>query len=148
MKEEAAPAIETGGVVGGMPGGDAGGLLSGLLGGTGHVAEVAPPPPSAPARQIYRVGGQVKPPRLIKQVEPQYPLIAKKAHIGGVVVIDAVIDEHGNVTEAHAVSGPGLLFPAALEAVSQWKYEPTYLNGEPVPLMLEVNVTFHLLARE
>lgn len=146
VKEEAPPAIETGGVVGGMPGGDSGGLLGGLLGGTGHVGEIAPPPPLAPARQVYRVGGQVKPPRLIKQVDPIYPLIAKKAHISGVVVIDAVIDEHGNVTEAHVVSGPGLLFSAALQAVSQWKYEPTYLNGEPVPLELEVNVTFHLLA--
>ncbi len=143
MKEEAPPAVETGGIIGGMPGGDAGGLLGGLL--AGRVGEVVPPPP-APTRQVYRVGGQVKSPRLIKQVEPQYPLVARKAHIDGVVVIDAVIDEHGNVTEAHVVSGPGLLFPAALQAVSQWKYEPTYLNGEPVPLELGVNVTFHLLA--
>lgn len=144
VKEEAPPAIETGGVVGGMPGGEAGGLLGGFLGSTGRVGTIAPPALPAP-KQIYRVGGQVKPPRLIMQVQPQYPLIAKRAHVEGVVLIDAIIDENGDVTKAHAVSGPGLLFQAALQAVTQWKYEPTYLNGVAVPLELQVDVTFHLL---
>jgi len=143
VKEEA-PQIDQGGVVGGMPGGEAGGVLGGLLGGTGHVAQLVPPPPSA-ARQIYRVGGQVKEPRLITKVPPQYPLIARKAHVEGVVMIDALIDENGNVTQAHAVSGPALLFQSALAAVVQWKYEPTYLNGAPVPLELQVEVSFRLL---
>jgi TonB family protein len=143
VKEEAPPEIDEGGVVGGMPGGE-GGILGGLLGGTGHVAQLAPPPPPA-ARQIYRVGGQVKPPMLIAKVPPQYPLIARKAHVEGIVVIDAVIDENGNVTQAHVVSGPALLFQSALAAVVQWKYQPTYLNGQPVPLELQVEVTFRLL---
>jgi len=144
VKEDAPPQIDQGGVVGGMPGGEAGGIWSGLLGGAGHVAQLAPPPPPA-ARQIYRVGGQVKPPSLITKVPPQYPLIARKAHVEGVVVVDAVIDENGNVTQAHVVSGPALLFQSALAAVVQWKYEPTYLNGTPVPLELQVEVTFRLL---
>ena len=51
--------------------------------------------------------------------------------------IDAVIDPHGNVVRAHAVSGPGLLIPAALAAVDRWKYAPTYLNGEPVSIAMQ-----------
>jgi periplasmic protein TonB len=147
VKESAPPTIDMGGVVGGMPGGETGGLLGGLLGGTGHVATIPPPAPPA-AKQVYRIGGQVKPPKLITQVPPQYPLIAKKAHVQGVVIIDAIIDENGDVTQARAVKGPGLLFQAALQAVSQWKYEPTYLNGIAVPLELEVDVTFHLLSTD
>jgi protein TonB len=60
------------------------------------------------------------------------------------VIIDAVLDEHGNVVEMKAVSGPPLLIQAALDAVSRWKYEPTYLNDEPVPVQLNVTVTFRL----
>jgi protein TonB len=60
------------------------------------------------------------------------------------VIIDAVIDEHGNVVQAHAISGPPMLIAAALQAVSQWKYQPTYLNGVAVSLAMHVTVSFHL----
>jgi protein TonB len=93
---------------------------------------------------IVRVGGNVKPPQLVQNVQPQYPTVARMAHVQGNVVIDAVIDKTGNVVSAHAISGPGLLVPAALDAVHQWKYKPTYLNGEPVDLAMEVTVNFQL----
>jgi protein TonB len=62
----------------------------------------------------------------------------------GVVSIDAVIDTEGNVVEMKVVSGHQLLIPAALEAVRQWKYEPTYLNDQPIAVQLIVKVTFQL----
>lgn len=142
IKDPPAPEIDSAGVIGGIPGGETGGVLGGILGGT----ERGPAPPAAPAtkKTVYRVGGDVKPPRQITVVEPSYPPIARQARVEGVVAIDAIIDEHGNVVEARAVSGPGLLIPAALKAVIQWKYEPTYLDGTPVAIRMEVQVYFHL----
>ena len=130
------------GVPGGMPGGQVGGVIGGILGG----AMNNEPAPAAPAREgpkkPLRVGGVVKPPRLIYGPAPEYPILAKQALISGVVVIEAIIDENGNVTEMHAVSGQPLLVTAALKAVSKRKYEPTYLDGEPTPIALRVEVSF------
>ena len=91
-----------------------------------------------------RVGGDVKPPRQVVRIEPKYPPIARQARVEGMVVIEAVIDEHGNVVQAHVVTGPGLLVPSALTAVLQWKYEPTYLNGVPVSIAMNVQVMYSL----
>jgi periplasmic protein TonB len=146
VKEEALPpdtgaAGVIGGVPGGVPGGQAGGVLGGIIGSTGG-AGIAPPPP--PVKRIVRIGGDLKPPRQIYAPQPEYPVIAKQAHIEGTVVIDAVIDEHGNVVQAHALNGPPLLIPSALQAVVQWKYQPTYLNGEAISVAMHVEVHFVL----
>jgi len=77
-------------------------------------------------------------------VDPIYPTLAKQTHLQGVVVIDAILDEQGSVVEAKIVSGPALLIQSALEAVKRWKYEPTYLHDQPVPVQLNVTVTFRL----
>ena len=74
--------------------------------------------------------------------EPVYPLFARQTHISGVVVIEAVIDEQGKVTDMRVVSGFPLLIPAALSAVSKRRYEPTILDGEPMPIDLRVEITF------
>jgi len=132
-----------GGVVGGVPGGQVGGVLGGILGGTGSVAPPPPPPQAAPTGPLH-VGGEVKPPRLIYKTPPEYPRLALQTRIQGDVTIDAIIDRGGNVVQAHALSGPPMLIEAALKAVSGWKYEPTYLNGQPYPLELTVHVTFSL----
>jgi outer membrane biosynthesis protein TonB len=66
-----------------------------------------------------------------------------QTRLGGLVVIEAVIDEHGNVTGMRVISGDPLLIPAALSAVSKRKYEPTILDGEPTPLDLRVEIRFH-----
>jgi periplasmic protein TonB len=141
LKDEEAPDINPGGVAGGVTGGEGGGVLGGVLGGSA----VAPPPPAQIAKKsVYRVGGVVKPPREISRVEPTYPILARHAHVEGVVVVNAVIDENGDVVQARAVSGPGLLIASALAAVLRWKYEPTYLDGMPVSISMEVQVNFQL----
>lgn len=142
VKDDNLPA-DPGGVIGGIPGGETGGVLGGILGGT-QLGTAQPPPPPAAKKAVYRVGGDVKPPRAITVVQPVYSPIARQAHAEGVVVIDAIIDEHGDVVEARAVDGPGLLLASAVKAVSQWKYEPTYLDGTPVAIRMEVQVRFSL----
>ena len=132
-----------GGVPGGVPGGELGGSLGGVLGGTGTTVPI-PPPQKAAAKRVVRVGANVKAPRQTYSVQPEYPPVAMQAHIRGAVVIDAVIDEHGNVVGARAVSGHPLLISAALKAVLQWKYEPTLLNGTPIAVEMEVTVHFNL----
>jgi len=132
------------GVIGGVPGGDSGGALGGIIGGIGSGAKPAPPPPSAKVPRIVRVGGLVKAPRELYKPEPVYSPIARTAHVEGVVTIDALIDEHGDVVQAHAIDGPALLIPSALAAVVKWKYEPTYLDGDPVSIRMHVEVSFRL----
>ena len=138
---EAVPDLE--GVPGGVPGGVIGGVVGDVLGGTGTVVPT-PPPAARPVQKVVPVGGNVKAPRLTYSVNPAYPPLARDAHIGGTVVVDAVIDEHGNVVQARIVSGHPLLIDAALRAVLQWKYEPTTLNGQPVSIELQVQVYFSL----
>jgi|SRR5580692_247350 protein TonB len=138
---------DLGGVVGGVPGGVAGGQLGGslggVIGGTGTSVPI-PPPQKAAAKRIVRVGSSLKAPRQIYSAQPDYPVLAREAHIWGTVVVNAVIDEQGNVVQAHALNGHPLLIPAALKAVLQWKYEPTLLNGVPVAVEMEVTVHFNL----
>ena len=132
-----------GGVPGGVLGGQLGGSLGGVIGGTGTSIPI-PPPQKPAAKRIVRVGSGVKAPRQTYSVQPAYPALAREAHVWGTVVVSAVIDEHGNVVGAHAVSGHPLLIPAALNTVLQWKYEPTLLNGSPVAVEMEVTVNFKL----
>jgi protein TonB len=131
-----------GGVPGGIPGGQVGGVMGGVLG--GFVKGVPPPvsPVAAGPKAPVRVGGDVKPPRLLFAPDPEYPILAMQSHLSGVVTIDAVIDEHGNVKGMRVISGHPLLVPAALSAVSRRKYEPTILDGEPTPIDLKVEIKF------
>jgi protein TonB len=145
--DDAAAAPDLGGVAGGVPGGVAGGQLGGSLGGVfgGTGASVPIPPPEQPAtKRIVRVGSNLKAPRQTYSVQPEYPALAMQAHVRGTVVVNAVIDEHGNVVQARALSGHPLLIAAALKAVLQWKYEPTLLNGTPVAVEMDVTVHFNL----
>jgi periplasmic protein TonB len=143
---EAAP--DLGGVAGGVPGGVLGGQIGGAIGGIagGNGTSAPPPPPPQPRRtpKIVRVGSNLKAPRQTLNVDPVYPPLARETHIWGTVVVDAVIDEHGNVVQARVVSGHPLLMDAALKAVLLWKYEPTTLNGKPVSVELQVQVHFNL----
>lgn len=129
-----------GGVPGGIPGGQVGGVFGGVLGG---LKSALPPPPVASGpKSPVRVGGAVKPPRLLFGPAPDYPVLARQARLSGVVIIEAVIDEHGDVKGMRAISGHPLLIPAALSAVSKRKYEPTILDGEPTPIDLRVEISF------
>ncbi len=120
-----------------------GGVIGGVLGG---VPKGVPPPPAVPVAKgplaPVRVGGSVKPPRLLFAPDPEYPALARQARLSGVVIIEAIIDEYGNVKGMQVVSGHPLLINAAMSAVSKRKYEPTVLDGEPTPIDLRVEIKF------
>jgi protein TonB len=128
-----------GGVPGGMPGGSAGGVLGGIIGGTG-----GGPPPPPKVQQRIRVGGQVESANLIHKVDPIYPQIAKTAHISGTVILHAIIGKDGTVQDLQFVSGPPLLMRSAMDAIKQWRYRPTMLNGEAVEVDTTISVVFTL----
>ncbi len=152
IKEEELPPVTSGvaGVVGGVPGGVAGGTPGGVLGGIlGAVPTAAPPPPppkekAPPPPSRIRVGGNVQQARLVRQPRPVYPPLAKQARIQGVVKLSAVISKDGTIMELNVISGHPLLVPAALDAVKQWVYQPTLLNGEPVEVATQIDVNFTL----
>lgn len=129
-----------GGVPGGVPGGQAGGVLGGIIGGVG--SNLPPPPKEGPKR--IRVGGQVQTAKLVNKVQPIYPALAKQARIQGTVRLQAVIAKDGSVVELQVLSGHPLLVQAALDAVRQWRYQPTLLNGEPVEVVTTIDVVFTL----
>jgi protein TonB len=145
MATDAGPPAEAfAGMMAGVPGGIPGGQVGGVLGGVMNAVAAPAAPVSEGPRGPVRVGGNVKPPRLLSGPAPIYPILAKQSHIQGVVVIEAIIDEHGNVVQEKIISGHPLLVEAALKAVSQRKYEATILDGEPTPVDLRVEVTFQM----
>ena len=91
-----------------------------------------------------RAGIEVAAPRKIRDVAPEYPELARRAGVEGVVVIDCTIEPLGLVSGVQVLSGHPLLNQAALDAVRQWRYEPTRINGVPVPVVLTVTVRFNL----
>jgi periplasmic protein TonB len=129
----------------GVPGGVEGGVVSGIVGSIPAVVEgPPPPPPPAPvSHEPVRIGGQLSAPALVKRVEPIYPAIAQLAAIDGVVILDAIVDEHGRVQSLKVLRGHPLLAKAATAAVEQWEYEPLKLNGTPTPFELTVSLWFH-----
>ena len=92
--------------------------------------------------KAIRVGGEVRPPVRIKAVAPVYPAIAQSARVQGDVVIEATIDEEGKVADARVVKSVPLLDEAALDAVRQWEYQPSLLNGVPTAVLTTVTVMF------
>jgi len=109
-----------------------------------------PPPPPPPPPASYdgmaplRVGGNIKTPTKIRDVRPLYPPDAQSAGITGVVIIEAVIDPAGKVSSANVLRSIPPLDQAALDAVRQWEFTPTLLNGAPVPVIMTVTVNFTL----
>ncbi len=133
-----------GGVPGGVPGGQLGGVIGGIIGGMPSTMSKAIAPQQAAPKKPIRVGGRIKPPRQIAKTAPAYPVLARQARVQGEVVLDAVIDTEGKVINVSVVSGHPLLIEAAINCVRQWKYEPTYLNEEPIAVQLIVKVSFEL----
>lgn len=133
-----------GGELGGVLGGELGGVKGGQLGGTGTGTEGAgekEAPPTGPVR----VGGDVKAPKALERVEPEYTDIARQARITGVVVVEAIIDRNGNVDQVRILKGlPMGLGEAAERAVRKWKFRPGTLNGQPVDVIFNLTVTFKL----
>jgi TonB family protein len=92
-----------------------------------------------------RVDAAVQAGKIREKVSPQYPPLAKQSRIEGVVVLDATIDKGGRIATLTVKSGHPLLVPAAMEAVKQWIFEPTLLDGKPVEVVTQIKVAFNLL---
>jgi protein TonB len=88
------------------------------------------------------VGGAVREPQLVKMVPPVYPKMASMARVSGTVVLEATVTDRGTVEAINVISGHPLLVEAAIHCVKQWQYEPTMLNGTPVPVILTAKVNF------
>jgi protein TonB len=138
MVKDEAPVIYTNnneGVSGGT-----GNVLGGLIGS----GPAGPPPPPSTTPQRIRVGGNVEAASLINKVSPDYPPIAKTAHVSGTVMLHAIIGKDGGIRELQYVSGPPLLMKSAMDAVKEWRYKPTMLNGEAVEVDTTIDVIFSL----
>lgn len=144
---EETPAPEGSGFAGdplpGLPTGTIGG--AGSLDGLVTVAPPVPPAPPPPAeRVLMHVGGVISPPRKTVHVAPVYPRMARDAQVGGTVILEAVINEQGEIERLKVLRSVPLLDAAAIEAVSGWRYTPTLLNNVPVPVLMTITVTFSL----
>jgi protein TonB len=136
------------GIPGGIYDGQAGAVLDPVLRNLLRNAAPQPPPPQrSKASQPLRIrpGGNVIPPRLIYQPKPEYPQLARVARIEGAVEFEAVISKDGTIEELKVLRGHPFLVKAALEAVRQWRYQPTLLNGEPIEVVTEITVNFKLV---
>jgi protein TonB len=122
-----------GGVEGGIPGGTLEGVVGPILGNMIAVLEV-------PARAV----GEIRAPRLIKQVEPAYPEIARQARVEGIVILEAATDMYGRVQTVKVLRSIPLLDQAAMDAVRQWIYEPMIISGRPRGVIFTVTVRFKL----
>ena len=121
----------------GVPGGD-----PNSLGEIGATIPIPPPPP--PVTKPIRPHAGIRAPTKIKHVAPNYPEIARVNRVKGTVILEAVIGETGRVREVRILRSIPLLDNAAMDAVRQWEFTPTLLNGQPVPVLLTVTVTFEL----
>lgn len=117
-------------------------ITTGVPSGTGLVRTLssAPPPPA----EIPRVGGNIRVPQRLVYVPPIYPAIALAARVEGIVILEATLDETGAVRDVKVLKSVALLDAAAKDAVLQWRYSPTRLNGVPVPVVMTITVRFAL----
>ena len=123
-------------------------IIPGIIGGdiNGDPSVLAPPPAPKPIpkSEPVRVGGTVRTPIKTVHVNPVYPPIAQSARIQGIVIIEATISEQGRVINARILRSVPLLDQAAIDAVRQWEFTPTQLNGVAVPVIMTVTVNFTL----
>ncbi len=129
------------GLEGGLPGGVEGGVPGGVIGGVvGGLPDLAGPPPP----RVVRIGDGVKEPTKVRNVNPTYPDVAVAGRIEGTVVLEATIAPNGRVAEVRVVRSLPLLEKAAIDAVRQWVYTPTLVDGVPVSAIMTVTVRFQL----
>jgi protein TonB len=111
-------------------------------------ANFAPPPPEETKKSSEKRPVKMSEPivqaQLILRVEPRYPALAMQIHLQGTVVLHAIISREGRITSLEVLSGHPLFVPSALDAVRQWRYRPTILNGEPVEVETTITVIFQL----
>jgi protein TonB len=121
-----------------VPGGSIDDVVS-----SGDVVAPLPPPPPRPKDPVH-VGGRIQAPTKVLHVNPIYPSIALAARKEGLVILEALIAEDGSVRDVKVLRPAPLFDEAALTAVRQWRFTPTLLNGEPVPIVMTVTVGFTL----
>jgi TonB family protein len=126
--------FDQGGVIGGVEGGVAGGVVGGA----------APTGRAKTEEGVLRAVGGVKPPKLVKSVEPVYPETARKAHVEGTVILEATTDKEGNVVNVKVLRSIPVLDQAAVDALKQWKYAPMLIDGKPQGIVFTVTVRFRL----
>lgn len=129
-----------GGVAGGVEGGVEGGVAGGIVGGL--PSEVAPPP--KPVTQVIRVGGEIREPKRIVYVAPEYPLLASQAGVVGLVILEAHVGTDGRVKDVTVLRSQPIFDDSAKAAVLQWRYQPLLLNGIAMEFVLSVTVRFAL----
>src|SRR5215831_1794391 len=145
-EEEAPPPMPVTGTgviggFGGVPGGQIGGVIGSIVNSTSVAAvpKFIPPTP-----QRVRISQGVTKGLLIQKIEPPYPPLARAARVQGEVVLSALIDSNGQITNLQLISGHPMLVPAAISAVKQWRYKPYLLNGQPVEVETTITVIFSL----
>lgn len=148
------PAPVTGIAMGGTPAMEgAGGLADGVISGLGDVAPRVPPPPQPPQvveqkspqpQRALRVSEGVLAAKIVRRVMPLYPPLARQARVSGTVRLMGKIARDGSIQELQVLNGHPLLVKAAVDAVRQWLYKPTLLNGEPVEVLAPIEVNFTL----
>jgi protein TonB len=137
---ETTPVVE-----GGLPAGFGSSVAPGRLGPSIDMTPLPPPPPPAAEKpKLFRVGGDIREPRKLVHVPAEYPEIARRARVEGLVIIEAMIDERGFVRDARVLRSVPLLDAAALAAATQWRYTPTLLNGVPVRVLMSITFNFKL----
>jgi TonB family protein len=124
----------------------------------GRMAVSPPPPPPPPpasgdnaagfglidGQVPLRIGGNIRPPVKIRDVRPEYPEAARASRVTGMVILEAVVDAAGRIADAKVLRSIPLLDAAALDAVRQWEFQPTMLDGRAVPVIMTVTVNFAL----
>lgn len=127
------------------------GVAGGVEGGIGlpgapvtHVVAIPDPPPPPARTEPLRPGGDIREPVKVHHVPPVYPRIAQESRVEGIVILEAVIDVDGSVRDVRVLRSAPLLDQAAMDAVRQWRFTPTLLNGVPVPIIMTVTVRFSL----
>lgn len=129
----------------GVDGGDPDFGVDHSTGPVGPAVPVVAPPPAPENDAPIQVGGAVMKPVVIVRTEPRYTELARRAHAEGVVILQAVIDERGYVTDVKLLRGqPMGLDQAAMDAVKTWRFKPATLHGRPVKVYFNLTVNFTL----
>ena len=115
--------------------------MGGVIGGI--ISSTPVPFPRCDAAARSRIPGR-HPGLLIREIQPDYPPLARQARIQGSVLLQAKISKDGSIQNLRLISGHPMLAPAAIEAVKQWRYKPYILNGEPVEVETQITVNFTL----
>jgi protein TonB len=144
IEETIAPppvSFDTSGVQGGTGNGSRDGVWRSISDSLSHITP--PPPAPAPTVRAFRTSNMLEG-SLIRRVQPTYPPLARSARIQGQVVLAAIISKAGTIDKLRVLSGHPMLVPAAIDAVSQWRYRPYILNNEAIEVETQITVNFVL----